>query len=77
MDLLTAFGLFSVTAMVVCYAFQDRSPWFVLGLAVACALAALSAILYDVWPLGIIAAIWALVALWRFRRRCAVSLTNR
>jgi hypothetical protein len=38
MTALSAFGLFAVTAMLVCYALEDRSPWFVLGFAVACAL---------------------------------------
>ena len=33
MDVLTAFGLFSVTTMVACYAFEDRSHWFILGFA--------------------------------------------
>lgn len=33
MDLLTAFGLFAVTAMLVCYALEDRSAWFVLAFA--------------------------------------------
>ena len=31
MDRLTLFGLFAVTAMLVCYALEDRSRWFVLG----------------------------------------------
>ena len=30
MDALTLFGLVAVTAMLVCYAFEDRSHWFVL-----------------------------------------------
>jgi hypothetical protein len=38
MDGLTLFGLFAVTAMLVCYALEDRSPWFILGFALACAL---------------------------------------
>jgi hypothetical protein len=38
LDALTAFGLFAVTAMLVCYALEERSPWFVLGFAAACAL---------------------------------------
>jgi len=42
MSLLTAFGLFSVTAMLVCYALEKKSPWFILGFAGACALAGLS-----------------------------------
>jgi len=38
MDALTLFGLFAVTAMLVCYALEDRSHWYVLGFASACAL---------------------------------------
>ena len=38
MDALTLFGLFAVTAMLVCYALEDRSHWFVLLFAVSCAL---------------------------------------
>jgi hypothetical protein len=33
MDALTAFGLFAVTAMLVCYALEDRSHWFILAFA--------------------------------------------
>ena len=33
MDALTAFGLFAVTAMLICYALEDRSHWFVLAFA--------------------------------------------
>ena len=33
MDALTAFGLFAVTAMLVCYALEGRSPWWILGFA--------------------------------------------
>jgi len=28
MDILNAFGLFAVTAMLVCYALEDQNPWF-------------------------------------------------
>jgi hypothetical protein len=38
-DALTAFGLFSVTLMLVCYTLERRSAWFVLAFASACALA--------------------------------------
>jgi len=37
-DALSLFGLFAVTAMLVFYAVEDRSPWFILAFAVACAL---------------------------------------
>jgi len=33
LDRLTAFGLFGVTAMLVCYALEERSPCFVLAFA--------------------------------------------
>jgi hypothetical protein len=32
---LTLFGLFAVTAMLVCYAFEKRSFWFVLAFALS------------------------------------------
>jgi hypothetical protein len=32
MSALTAFGLFAVTAMLVCYAMEARSPWWTLAL---------------------------------------------
>ncbi len=38
MDALTLFGLFAVTAMLVTYALEDRSHWFVLLFAASCAL---------------------------------------
>lgn len=39
MDGLTLLGLLAVTAMLVFYALEDRSPWYVLAFAGACALA--------------------------------------
>jgi hypothetical protein len=69
MDALTAFGLVAVTAMLVCYAAEDRSPWFVLGFAVACALGSIYGFLQGAWPFGVVEAIWAVVALRRWRGR--------
>ena len=71
MDLLTLFGLLAVTAMLVCYALEDRSPWFVLGFAGACALGSIYGFLQGAWPFGLVEAIWALVALrrWNLRQR--------
>jgi hypothetical protein len=37
-DGLTLFGLFAVTLMLAFYALEDRSPWFILAFAGACAL---------------------------------------
>ena len=69
MDALTWFGLFSVTAMLVCYAFERRSPWFVLGFAVACALGSVYGFLQGAWPFGLVEAVWAGVAVYRWRVR--------
>jgi hypothetical protein len=35
MDGLTLFGLFAVTAMLVCYALEDRNHWYILAFAAA------------------------------------------
>jgi hypothetical protein len=69
MDGLTLFGLFAVTAMLVCYAMEDRSPRFTLGFAGACALGSAYGFLQGAWPFGLVEAIWAGVALWRWRAR--------
>jgi len=69
MDALTAFGLFAVTAMLITYALEDRSPWFILCFAAACALGSVYGFLQGAWPFGLVEAIWAGVAVWRWRRR--------
>lgn len=66
MDTLTAFGLFSVTAMLGCYALEDRSAWFILGFAGACVLGSIYGFLQGAWPFGAVEAIWALVAVRRW-----------
>ncbi len=66
MDTLSAFGLFAVTAMLVCYAFEHYSHWFVLGFAAACVLGSVYGFLQGAWPFGIVEAIWATVALRRW-----------
>jgi hypothetical protein len=71
MNLLTLYGLFAVTAMLVCYAFEDRNPWFVFAFAGACGLGSIYGFLQGAWPFGLVEAIWALVALrrwWLMRR---------
>lgn len=70
MDALTLFGLCAVTAMLLCYAFEDRSAWLVLGFAVSCGLASIYGFLQGAWPFGIVEAIWAGVAL----RRCCLRV---
>jgi hypothetical protein len=75
MDALTLFGLAAVTAMLVFYALEDRSPWYGLAFAGACALGSIYGFLQGAWPFGLVEAIWALVAAnrWRVRKRAASS----
>jgi hypothetical protein len=68
MDRLTAFGLFAVTAMLITYALEARSHWFILGFAAACGLGSMYGFLVGAWPFGMVEAIWALVALHRWWR---------
>jgi hypothetical protein len=72
-NLLTAFGLVAVSAMLVCYALETRSPWYVLGFAGACALGSVYGFLQGAWPFGVVEAIWSFVALRRWWR---VRLSN-
>lgn len=75
MDNLTLFGLVAVTGMLLTYAFEHRSVWFVLGFAVCCGLGSIYGFLQGAWPFGLVEAIWAFVALRRWRS--AVALRRR
>jgi hypothetical protein len=66
LDALTAFGLFAVTAMLVFYALEDRSRWFILAFAGACWLGSAYGFLQGAWPFGLVEAIWGLVAVRRW-----------
>lgn len=74
MDALTAFGLFAVTAMLVTYALEARSPWFVLAFAGSCALGSAYGFLQGAWPFGLVEGIWTLVAIRRFASARAASM---
>jgi len=54
--------------MVMTYALERRSHWFVLACALACAAASLYAVLIGSLPFALAEGIWAVVALLRWRR---------
>lgn len=66
MDRLTSFGLFAVTVMLVTYALESRSHWFILAFAGGCVLGSIYGFLQGAWPFGLVEAIWALVAVRRW-----------
>jgi hypothetical protein len=61
-DRLTIFGLIAVTAMLVTYALEKRSSWFILAFAGSCLLGSAYGFLQGAWPFGLVEAIWAMVA---------------
>jgi hypothetical protein len=67
------FGSLAVAAMLVFYAFEERSAWFVLSFAAACAASAVYGALIEAWPFAAIEAVWSLIALGRWRRRAQVE----
>ena len=68
MDLLTVFGLFAVSAMLVCYSLERRHTLFILGFAAACALGSAYGFMQGAWPFGAVEAVWAAVAARRWWR---------
>ncbi len=66
MDGLTLFGLVSVSAMLVCYALESRSTWFILAFAAACLSGSAYGFMQGAWPFGAVEAVWSLVALRRW-----------
>jgi hypothetical protein len=64
--------LFAVAAMLVTYAFEQRSHWFVLAFAAACALGSIYGFLQGAWPFGLVEAVWSIVAVrrwWKVRSK--------
>ncbi|OYU50223.1 MAG: hypothetical protein CFE31_01280 [Rhizobiales bacterium PAR1] len=69
LDPLTLFGLAAVTVMLVTYAQEDRHLLYVLGFAVACLAGSAYGFLQGAWPLGLVEAIWSILAFRRWRAR--------
>jgi hypothetical protein len=69
LDGLSLFGLAAVSAMLLFYALEERSHWFVLAFAGACAMGSAYGFLQGAWPFGLVEAAWTLMALKRWRAR--------
>lgn len=65
--MLTLFGATAVTFMMVMYALERRHDGFVLAFAGGCALSSAYGFLAGTWPFGVVEAIWAVIALHRYR----------
>jgi hypothetical protein len=67
MSALNLSGLFAVTAMVVCYALEDRDKRFTLAFAAACLLGSAYGFLQGAWPFGLVEIVWSAIAVRRWR----------
>ena len=66
MNALTLFGLFAVTGMLITYALEARSRWFIFAFAISCVLGSVYGFLQGAWPFGIVEAAWSVVAVRRW-----------
>jgi hypothetical protein len=48
--------------MLVTYAFEEHSPWFILAFAASCLLGSAYGFLQGAWPFGLVEGIWSIVA---------------
>jgi len=74
---LTIFGFLAVGAMFATYWLEDRSAWFVLVFAAACAGSAAYGFLAGAAPFGVVETLWTAVALQRFWKRRAAATEVR
>jgi len=65
---LTAFGATAVTFMMVMYACERRHSGFILAFACGCLLSSIYGFLAGTWPFGVVEAIWAGIAVQRYRK---------
>lgn len=72
---LSFFGLAAVTAMLVSYACEHRSPWFILAFAASCWAGSAYGFLQGAWPFGLVEGIWGIVAFrrWLVARRLILN----
>ncbi len=63
----TVYGVIAVTFMMVMYALESRSRYFIAAFALGCALSSSYGFLAGTWPFGVVEGVWMLVALRRYR----------
>jgi hypothetical protein len=66
MNSLTLFGACAVSVMLLSYALERRSPWWVFAFALACVASSLYGWLAGTWPFGVVEGVWAVVAFHRW-----------
>ena len=77
MEMLTLFGSIAVSIMFYSYWMESRSKWWVLIFAFGSAATSIYSGLVEAYPITVIEALWALVALQRFLRRSREEALER
>jgi hypothetical protein len=69
--LLTVFGALAVSAMLLFYALEARSAWFLVAFAGACVSSSAYGFLQGARPFGVVELVWSAIALrrWQVRAR--------
>ena len=67
MNAVEIYGAVAVSAMVLCYALEDRGAWWVLAFAGACLASSSYAMLIRSWPFAGVELVWAAIALRRWQ----------
>jgi hypothetical protein len=74
--MLTAFGATAVTFMMLMYALEHRGRAFILAFACGCLLSSAYGFLAGTWPFGVVEAIWAAIAVRRYRRTATPTVAR-
>lgn len=65
--IITIYGVCALAFMMAMYALEHRHRRFIAAFAIGCLLSSLYGFLSGAWPFGVVEAIWAAVALRRYR----------
>jgi len=68
MNELNWFGLIAVSLMLLFYALESKSHWYILCFSFSCVLGSIYGFLQGAWPFGLVEGIWAIIALLKWRR---------
>ena len=75
MDWLAAFGLLVASGILVWCTFWSRSPFVALAVVALCVLASIHRFVQGAWLLGMVEAVWAVIAIRRWLRLTAGAPT--
>jgi hypothetical protein len=64
--MVTAFGVATLTFMMLMYALEQRNERFVLAFALGCLLSSAYGFLAGTWPFGVVELIWTAIAVRRY-----------